>query len=377
MSRFVFVVTCLFILVSVCHAQTPAPSPPDHLEKVETEEVRINITATDGDGKFISDVKKEDLVISEDGRLHQANSLRALSASVLIAMDTGGEIRQKKNIATTRLVAESLVGSLHHRTKIALMQFHEKVEFLSDWSTDRNELLKIISNRTSFGRRSSFSGAAISAVDFFAKTPSENKHLVLITDGLDTPEDEEARSQAVRNLWESGIIVHVISYTQIEYEAFKPLTKIWRDGEPNPKRMPEEVMESLAHALPVPRALAKDILRQIYQPRLFSVLIDLPFIKNRREHLRSLATSQLLLSVLASYTGGEFVLPESLTEMVDQAAKVSHMINSQYVITYSPKRPLSDTNADEIRQIDVSSRRADLNIRASRRLVVFAREQPK
>ena len=377
MSRFVFVATCLFVLGAFCYAQNPVPTPPDQLEKVETEEIRINITAIDRDGKFIPDVRKEDLVISEDGRLHQANSLQALSASVLIAMDTGGEIRQKKNIATTRLVAESLVGSLHGGTKIALMPFHDKVEFLSDWSTDRNELLNIIGNRTSFGRRSSFSGAAISAVDFFAKTPSENKHLVLITDALDTPEDKEARSQAVRKLWESGIIVHVISYTQIEYEAFKPLTKIWRDGEPNPKRMPEEVMESLVYAIPVRKILARDILRQIYQPRLFSIVIDMPFIKNRREHLKSLATSQLQLSILASYTGGEFLLPESLTEMVDQAARVSHVINSQYVITYSPKRSLRDTAVDEIRQIDVSSRRPDLNVRASRRLVVFAREQPK
>ncbi|MEO7673150.1 MAG: VWA domain-containing protein [Pyrinomonadaceae bacterium] len=322
-------------------------------------------------------MKKADLVIFEDGRPHQANSVRTVPASVLIAMDTGGEIRQKKSIATTRLAAENLVSSLRDATTIALMQFHDRVEFLSDWSTDRKELLQIIGSRTGFGRRSSLSGAVTSAVDYFANAPSENRHLILITDGLDTPEDKESRSQAVRRLWESGIIVHVISYTQIEYEALKPMTKIWRDGEENPKRMPDEVMESLACAIPVRKILAKDVLRQIYQPRLFSVLIDIPFIKNRREHLRSLATSQLQLSVLASYTGGELLLPGSLAEIVDQAANVSHIINSQYVLAYSLKRPLRETSADEIRQIDVSSRRPDLTVRASRRLVVFAREQPK
>ena len=366
------------VLCALCQAQNPTATPPaDQPERIETEEIKLNVTAVDSGGSFIKDLTREDFVISEDGRLHQANSVRAVPASVLIAMDTGGEIRQKKNILTTRSVAENLIDGLRVGTKIALMQFHDNVELLSDWTADKSELSKIVGSRTRFGKRSSFSGAAIAAVDFFSKTQSENKHLVLITDVLDTVEDKEARGEAIRKLWESGIIVHVISYTQIEYEAFKPLTKIWREGEPNPKRMPEEVMESLADAIPVRKILAKDILRQIYQPRLFSVLIDMPFIRNRREHLRSLATGQLQLSVLASYTGGEFLLPESLLEMVDQSAKVSHVINSQYVITYSPKRPLKDTSVDEIRQIDVSSRRPDLNVRASRRLVVFAREQPK
>ena len=361
----------------MCAAQESTPTPFDKPERIVTEEIKLNVVALDRSGKFVADVKKEDLVITEDGRLHQADSVRFVPASVLIAMDTGGEIRQKKNLATTRSVAESLVGGLRDGTKIGLMQFHEKVEFLSGLSTDKSELLKIIGSRTNFGRRSSFSAAAVSASNFFEKTPSENRHLILITDGLDTAEDKPARAAAIRKLWKSGIVVHVISYTQIEYQAFKPQARIWREGEQNPRRMPDEVMESLAHSLPVKQIEAKEILKTIYQPRLFSILIDRPFIKYRREHLKLLGVSQFQLAALAAYTGGEFFLPESLTEIVDQAAGISRVINSQYVVTYSPKRSLKDAATDEIRQIDISSKRPDLDVRASRRLVVFAAEQPK
>jgi hypothetical protein len=215
-------------------------------------------------------------------------------------------------------------------------------------------------------------------VDFFQKSEQENRHLILITDGLDTPENKEARNRAIRKLWESGIIVHVISYTQMEYGAFKPQARIWREGEHDPKRMPDDVFEALAYAIPVAGMNQKKlILRQIYQPRLFSIIIDKPFLKRRHDHLRSLAISQLQLSVLAEYTGGEFLLPESLDEIVAQATKVSQSINSQYIVTYSPKRPLSEVTTDEIRQIGVSSRRPDLNVRASRHLVVFARPRPQ
>lgn len=377
MKRFAAGFAIVFSLGVVCNAQVPSPTPSEIPERIVTEEIKLNVAALDRSGKFVADLKKEDLVITEDGRLHQANSVQFIPASVVIAMDMGGEIRQKKNLATTRSVAINLVGSLQDGTRIALMQFHDKVEFLSDWSTDRSKLLKIIGSRTSFGRRASFTVAVVSAMEFFQNEPIENRHLILITDGLDTVEDKEARTAAIRKLWESGIIVHVISYNRIEYEAFKPQSKIWREGEQNPKRMPEEVMENLARGLGVPEIIGKEIIKGIYQPRLFSILIDMPFIRSRREYLKSLGTSQLQLAILAQYTGGEFLLPESLAEIVDQAAKVSQSINSQYVVTYSPKRPLKDTSADEIRQIDVSSRRPDLNLRASRRLVVFAREQPK
>ena len=141
--------------------------------------------------------------------------------------------------------------------------------------------------------------------------------------------------------------------------------------------MPEEVLENLAHALPVNQNVAKELLKQIYQPRLFFILIDLPFIKSRRDHVKALGTSQLQLSALAEYTGGEFLLPESLSELVGSSARVSQAINAQYVVTYSPKRALKDVSADEIREISVTSRRAGLDVRASRRLVVFAGHERK
>ena len=369
----------LFLLCVFCVAQGPGATPPanETPENISTEEIKLNISAFDGSGKFVADVKKEDLVINEDGRLHQPGSLRLVPASVLIAMDTGGQIRQKKNITTTLNAAENLVAALKDGTRIALMQFHDKVEFLSDWTTERGEVLRIIGSRTSFGRRASFSAAINSALEFFDKSLSENRHLVLITDGLDTAEDDKLRSEAIRRLWQSGIIVHVISYTEIEYKAIRPQARMWRGGEQNPKRMPEEVLENLAHALPVNQNIAKELLKQIYQPRLFSILIDVPFIKSRRDHVKALGTSQLQLSALAEYTGGEFLLPESLDELAGRAAQVSQAINAQYVVTYSPKRALKDVAADEIREISVTSRRAGLDVRASRRLVVFAGNERK
>ncbi len=94
-----FSLPILFTLFSfgfAAQAQTPTPTPAEQTEKIFTEEIKLNVFASDSSGKFVSDVKKDDLVITEDGRLHQASSIKRIPANVLIVLDTGVEMRQIK-----------------------------------------------------------------------------------------------------------------------------------------------------------------------------------------------------------------------------------------------------------------------------------------
>ncbi len=352
----------------VCFAQTPLKT--EDAEKVLTEEIQLNVAAFDRDGNFATDLQKEDLVIVEDGRLHQANSVRLIAPSVLIAMDTGGATRQVKNITTTRRVAENLVNSLQTGSNIALMQFHDQVEIISDWQTDKTELLKTLENKTNFGRRNSFTAALEAADGFLQKSPTRNRHLILITDGLDGVDGKEARSAAVKKLLTSGIVVHVVSYSQIEFAAVKPQARIWRKGEYHPKRLPEDV-ELLISGAMFPGLPPEAARLKAFSPRLISVMVDYPYLKEKNAHLKSLAAAQNQLSLLSDLTGGEFVLPDSIKEIIEKSTLIAHGINSQYVVTYSPKRPLKDILHSEIRQIEVSSKRPDIDVQASRQLIVF------
>lgn len=366
-------------LIGLCacttFSQTPTPEPP---EKVATEEIRVSVSALDRAGNAVTDLQKEDLVISEDGRLHQASSVRALDASVLIAMDTGGgTIRQKKNLDTTRSVASALAGELNGKANIALMQFRDRAEQLAAWTADKRQVLDVIYAKTGFGRRSSFTRGIEEAETILSKAPTPNRHLVLITDGMDTIADEAARSAAIRKLWQSGVVVHVISYTEMESKAQRPFGGLMQQGQHNPRRIPEHVMEELVYAIPVKKTIARDILRQIYQPRLISIIIDKPFLRAQKNQSKNLATAQVQLSVLSEYTGGEFYLPDDLTEMAEQGRRIARNINSQYVVTYTPKRPIKEVEADEIRQIEVTSRRQGVEVRASRKLVVFGTGETK
>ena len=114
LSKLTAAAFAIFLLCFASNAQKPTPTPidDDKPEMVFAEEIKLNVSAYDLNGNFVSDVKKEDLVISEDGRLNQAISLRRIPANVLVVLDTGGEIRGAKRFKDTIAAAKNLIGAL-------------------------------------------------------------------------------------------------------------------------------------------------------------------------------------------------------------------------------------------------------------------------
>ena len=63
-------------------------------------------------------------------------------------------------------------------------------------------------------------------------------------------------------------------------------------------------------------------------------------------------------------------MPLNTDEMVEKAALVARMIDSSYVVTYTPKIPVVDTRGIAERTIDVTSKRPGLVVQARRKLVI-------
>lgn len=357
-----FFLQILFLLFSFAistNAQTVAPPHEDEPERIFTEEIKLNVSAFDPNGKIVSGVRKEDLVIMEDGRIHQASSVRRIPANVLIVMDTGGEMRQAKSFNQTRATAKTLIGALDAQDSVALMQYHDRVEIIAEW-TNRDEAVKILDSKANFGRRSMFVSALETATKFLQKTPLENRHLVLITDGTDSLNKLSERETAMKNLLATDINVHVVSYTQMEKTKLAPQKGIFRKGEAKPNRVPEEVK------MTVPQPI-RDLMNA---PRIGSINTDREFIRKMKERAKYLDESEKYLGALAADTNGEFILPESNEEMLEKMALVAQIIDSSYVVTYSPKRALKESPAGETRNIEVSSRRESLIVQARRKLIV-------
>ena len=341
-------------------AGTPTPTPPEETERVLTEEVKLNVLAFDENGKFVPDVKENDIVITDNNILNQPTSVRRLPANVLIVMDTGGEFRTVKSLDQTRKVARAVVEALRPGDSIAIMQYSDKPEIVSEWTTDKGQAYAAI-NRTNFGRRDAFVAALDMGRTFLMRNPADNRHMVLITDGTDSKPGTSAKFDAFQRLVETDISVHVLSYSGMEAEGVDPRTKtVKNDNTPTAQALPPEVKATLPNG-------ARDVATaaKIGPPSN----LDRTMVRRMKARKADLEDSTEKLDKLAENTNGEFILPGTVDEMVDKAPLVARMIDAAYVVTYNPKIPIIDRKGLVQRNIEVTSKRPGLVVQARRRLV--------
>ena len=359
--RFLLLLLLLLGLPAIIAAQsrrvpqaTPTPPKEDDTERVETEEIKLNVVAFDDGGNFFRGVKETDLVITENNILHQPSSVRRIPANVLIVLDTGGEQRRVKNLDQTRKTARALVASLNPGDSIAIMQYSDTAEIVGKWTTDKEEVSKII-GKTNFGHSSVFASALDIARDFFAESPMENKHLVLISDGTDTMSGDAAKKLAIQRLVATDISVHVVSYSRMEATDISSRTKSVTNSAP-PPAMPPEVASGLPNGV-------RDVATT---PKAKSINLDRKQLRSLRSRKADLLNSERQLDALADSTNGTAVNPQTFDEMVDKTALIAKMIDASYAVTYIPKVPIAN-GSPSVRNIQVTSRRRGLLVEARRK----------
>jgi VWFA-related protein len=342
-------------------AVKPTPTPDVGTVRVATEEIKINALAFDESGKFAPDLRPQDVVITDNDILHTPTSVRRMPASVLIVMDTGGEMRLAKTLEQTQKVAAAVVNSLREGDAVAVVQYSDKAEVLTEWSTDRNAVLAAIA-KARFGRHSAFADAIELAKKMLVREDVENRHLVLITDGTDTVAEPGEKNAALRSLLSTDINVHVISYATLEAQAVSPQTsRVSKD--PPPKAVPDVVAIGIQNSQGRPQ----DPIDTKVGP---TINVDQKMLKTVRSRKADLQMSEAILTKIAEDTNGEIMIPETMDEMLEKAKLVTSLIDASYVVTYTPKFPLDEAEPGTVRAITVTSKNPDIVIQALRKLVI-------
>jgi len=353
---YVFTGLCLF---GLAHGQsgrvTPRPTPPSDAEivRIVTEEVKLNVSAFNSAGRFFDGVTIDDLTILEDGVIHQPASVRRVSTSVILILDTGGEDRQAKDFATTRDTAKALILGVSDDTTFAILESSDSVRVISEWTNDKELLLAAIDQNLKFGRRSSFVESMRFALDFFEKSALENRHIIAITDGVDSTSADSERDRAIAAILGTDISFHVVSYTKMEQAVVTERRRSVSSGRP-----------------PLPPGATPPVQGTTPTSTVGSINLDREMIRTINERAERLRNGEKSLATIASSSGGEFILPSTREQMVEEMGYLSRLIDSFYVVTYTPKRPLEGARVGEQREIRVGSRRPGLLVEASRKLVV-------
>lgn len=363
----------LFVIVglaAITSAQTPQPSPspapqkPDETVKVFTEEVRLPVTALDAYGHYDPTLELDDILVLEDGVAQQLRSVTHVPANVLFILDTGGESSglggMSKSTGLTRQVASELVGRLRHGSWMAVMQSGNATEMLQSWTTDKPAVLKTLKNKLYSTKRSRISEAIASAGQQLKDRPEGSRHVVLITDGVDSPGVKVDREEAVRQLIAARATVHVISYTEfVRQKLDKKNSGAVSTGPRPPSSDPITATDPT-----LPPGMTRSPSFGI------GIRFDPAMRRQRKAYEAAVKKSEQVLKNVAEETGGKLMLPLNSQEMLAQAGEVARAIGAEYVVTYRPKRPLAEATPGEYRRIEVASRRVGLSLHARRGYVV-------
>jgi Ca-activated chloride channel family protein len=197
------------IAVTVSAQEKPAGQGFSFRSNVDL--INVSVTVTDDQGRFVSNLKREDFVVYEDGKPQTVQQFDAerVPVSLGIALDTSGSMAGEKIQAADAALRRFLFDLLGKQDEVFLYRFDSKPELIQGWTHDRGSAGRLIGNIRPSGGTAIFDTVA-EAIPLAQKGAERKKALVVISDGQDT--SSHIKVQEVQQLIrESEVLVYAIA----------------------------------------------------------------------------------------------------------------------------------------------------------------------
>jgi VWFA-related protein len=199
MTRRVFFATAAAVAaaMSIATAQQQAQQPQDSQTfRFRTGVELINVTATvsDGSGRFVPGLRKQDFRLFEEGveqQITHFNSER-VPVSLGLVVDTSGSMEGEKWTNAREALNRFLNELLDERDEVFLYRFDNVPELVEGWTTDRARIASGLARIRPRGATSLYD-AVIEALPLAQSGRHRKKALVVISDGNDTNSRATAR----------------------------------------------------------------------------------------------------------------------------------------------------------------------------------------
>ena len=373
LHSFIFaVMVSLLMLTTNASAQDPQATPtPEDTERVPTEEVHLTISAQGPLKGFTPKLRTDDFTVYEDGVAQTVTSMTLIPAHVMVLVDSGAALTFAKNRDTTNLAAQLVVSNLPDNTTCSVAQYNERVETIVPWTEDRVGAVSQLIGAIRTGRRSLLGDALKFVLENFKSQPVGNRHLILLTDGIDGPAAIKSESAAFNDLATANIAVHVLSLTTIEQEGAKDAAKIVHlNTRPTKPRVPKEIFDKMVDSLNIDVKLKEFMKMQNESTRIVIIDLDVERRKMLKARRGEWEKGEVNLQKIATDTGGSIRTPVDSTDLLNASIDVARGIGSHYDVTYTPSRTISEASDKAPRNVTVASRSDALKLKTRKTLSV-------
>ena len=371
--RFAVGIVCLLSLAAMAQSgrrgtgtQTQGDKP---LLKIETREVLLPLRAYNSEGKDVSDLKPEDLIVTEEGMPRTITQIKHEPANIVLVLDLNNEIGTFKNGASaatpdpahpdksefdifrkttpilprpaSRELADNFAALLAPADHLAIIQYADKAQLVQDWTLDRQAALDALASKYRGGIKASLYDALMLAAEKLRERDAGRRVVVLVSDGMDSV-SRVRRDQALLSLAQAQASVFVIGWAEVLRQQV--LIAI------------ENVRRSRKDGIEI---LGSGSAKRMQELRTFLAKLD---------------GAAIQLTDLAEASGGEIWLPPSFDEMVTAPQLVMKEIGAQYTLAYITERK---PNLDPMHEVQVYVKRPGVTIRTRRSYLAEDEAQTK
>lgn len=150
-----------------------------------TRTVRVPVSVLDKAGQPVIGLKAEDFRVSDEGKRQQVTlfSGERSALRIALALDVSGSMQNK--IRQVEAALRHFIQLLEPVDEIMVITFNDRVHVLQDFTSDREELGRILDKLEPVGSTLLYDAAA-EAIRRVARGPAESKAVVVVSDGVDT-----------------------------------------------------------------------------------------------------------------------------------------------------------------------------------------------
>ena len=197
-------------------AQKLAPEGPETSIKVDVTRVNVLFTVTDKKGRFITDLGKDDFVVTENKKPQVIQEFTAetdLPLRIAILIDTSNSIRDRFKFEQEAAV-EFINSVLRPKEDRAMVvSFDTSAELVSDLIDDPEKLAKSIRNLRPGGGTALYDAIYFACRDRLQQDQPRHKFrraVIIVTDGDDN-QSRVTRDQALEMAQKADVVIYAIS----------------------------------------------------------------------------------------------------------------------------------------------------------------------
>ncbi|MBA4122042.1 MAG: VWA domain-containing protein [Acidobacteria bacterium] len=303
-SAFLFII--LFCIVQIYSQQ---PTDSDEVIRVDTSLVVVPTRVTDRRNRNITDLKKEDFRLFEDGIEQTIESFEDVSAPFTIALVLDVSDSTTNKLQSIKAAAIAFLDQLRPNDRILVFTFDKYLNKIADGTVeDLGNVQNSIAFSQTGGGTSLYDATTSINVDYFGKIGGK-KAMIIFTDGIDTTSVHQTFARSVRLAEESDVLIYPIQYETVE-EVLRSKPKI------TDMQSGANVQFVTAKGEPLPAAY-----------------------KHGTLYLRSLANG----------TGGTFFYADTIKNLQKSFAKIAQELGQFYGLSYYPQNQTADAKRRKIK----------------------------